>query len=137
MKNLSNNIIKSIRGKKKIAYESFFYNFKEHSVGKLVWRCNKRGCPSLLKTTIDCLLLEFSEHNHCSNDIKFSKVLFASKLKQRILDTSETSRVAISNVISEFNCSNIIDYKMMNSLVTRARETNNLTIVRNMIFHTN
>ena len=36
MKNLSNNIIKSIRGNEKNAYEGFFYNFKEHSVGKLV-----------------------------------------------------------------------------------------------------
>ena len=108
MKSLSNNIIKSIKGKEKIAIESFFYNFKEHFVGKLVWRCSKRGCPLLLKTTTDCLLLEFSEHNHCSDDIKFSKVLFASKLKQRILDTFETSRVAISNVVSELNYSIII-----------------------------
>ena len=28
MKNLSNNVIKSIRGKEKIAYESFFYNLR-------------------------------------------------------------------------------------------------------------
>ena len=84
----------------------------------------------MLKTTIDCLLLEFSGHNHCSDNIKFSKLPFASKLKQRILNTSETSRVAFSNVMSEFNYSNIIDYKMMNSLVTRVRKTNNLTIVK-------
>ncbi|EEQ81285.1 hypothetical protein NCER_102363 [Vairimorpha ceranae BRL01] len=32
--------------------------------------------------------------------------------------------------MSEFNYSNIIDYKMMNSLVTSSRETNNLTIVK-------
>jgi len=103
----------------------------------LVWRCNKEGCPLLLKTTIDCLLLEFSGHKHCSDNIKFSKVLFASKLKQRILNTSETSRVAISNVISEFNYSNIMDYKMMNSLVTGVRKTNNLTIVKEYDIPTN
>lgn len=125
---LKDKIIVSNKGRQKIAFEGYFYNYKEITMGKIIWRCNKRGCTSLLKTNVAYLLLEITEHNHLQDDLKFNRVLFAAAAKKRALDTSETARDIVYNISKEINYSAYIKPREIRDLVNKTRKINDFTI---------
>jgi hypothetical protein len=93
MKNLTSNIIQSNKGNEKIAYDCHFYNYKETIKNIKRWRCNIRGCLSMLLTNENNFFLSISPHtNHTKNLMKFNSVILKYHLKTECLDNTETPR---------------------------------------------
>ncbi|KAG0442421.1 hypothetical protein DMUE_0280 [Dictyocoela muelleri] len=128
--NLTDKIIKSIRGRDKIGYESYFYNYMYTDSGKKIWRCNKRGCPSILKTNIGNELLELSTHNHLKDEVKFFKTLLKQKISERALSTNESSRDVVLKVIKDNKSMKVpLDFSKLNTFVNKERKINNFSII--------
>ncbi len=68
--NLEQFIIMYQRGGQKITYKGFGYNFKETLGSFKFWRCCKRGCKGLIKTTLEYDLVSKKVHSHPSELLK-------------------------------------------------------------------
>ncbi|KAG0436492.1 hypothetical protein DMUE_4197 [Dictyocoela muelleri] len=91
MINFSKNIIKSKKNKERIAYEGYFYNFKDVNSGKITWRCNKSGCPVLFRTNMSYDLCgEMPMHPHVIDEKKYNCVLLSARIKERALLTPKS-----------------------------------------------
>ncbi|KAG0435098.1 hypothetical protein DMUE_4887 [Dictyocoela muelleri] len=128
---LHKNIIKSNKGQPKMAYLGYFYNLKECKTDVKIWRCNKRGCKSLLKTTITDCFISVLTHDHLADENKFNKVLLSNDIKQRSLDTEENSRDIIVKSISKLgSCFYDLKIKHLRALIGKTRKDKNLTIMK-------
>lgn len=128
--NLTENIIKSTRGKDKIAYEGFFYNFTHIEIGKKFWRCNKRGCTSILKTNMLNELVDLPVHKHLRDETKYFKTLLKQKMKYRALSSEESNRNVVLNVLKENLDSKIpLNLKDCNDFVHKERKNHNFTVL--------
>lgn len=63
-----------------------------------MWRCNKRGCCSILKTTLNYVFTELSMPNNMPDEIKFNRVLLAEKAKEGAINTQEAARDILHTV---------------------------------------
>jgi hypothetical protein len=133
--NLTSAIIKSNKGGNKIAYDGYLYNFKKINISKKTWRCNKRGCSSLLKNKLYSELIEVGTHNHIKDDIKYNRVLIKHKIKTRSIASSETPRQVVLNVLKK-NKEVVIplDLKKLNNVVNNERKDYNLLLKKVMIY---
>jgi len=127
--NLKNNIIRSERGKKKIAWEGYFYNYKEESKDRSVWRCNKRGCVCLLYTTKEFMLISVGHHNHVRDERMYQRVLLLDKAKELSTGSNEKARGFVLNSLKELNHPiTSFDYAYLRDSVTKNRRKENFTL---------
>ncbi|KAF9761877.1 hypothetical protein NGRA_2360 [Nosema granulosis] len=130
--NMTNSIIKSIRGGEKIAYKGYFYNYTHTEIGIKVWRCNRRGCKSAMKTSLDNFLIDVEIHEHLKDDVKYFRTLLKEKMKKRALSSDESNRNVVLSVLKE-NLSIKVppDLKKLNDYVHKERKTSNFTVTNN------
>jgi hypothetical protein len=98
---LSQYITKSIRGREKIVFDGYSYNYKECSGEKMHWRCNQRNCLAVLHTSLQYILISLTVHNHERQQNKLNARNLIEKVKQRALETSESSRDVVINILSQ------------------------------------
>lgn len=119
---LGKNIIKSNKSNPKLAYENYFYNYVKISVGRIMWRCNKRGCCSILKTTLNYVFTELSMPNNMPDEIKFNRVLLAEKAKEGAINTQEAARNILHTVSKGFDVLVDVKIKQMRKIVLEKRK---------------
>lgn len=98
--NLQGFLTNSKRGGDKINYLGYGYNYKEQKSGVIIWRCCKRGCVGLLKTTKDYDLIYVGFHSHLQNENVIKSMQLIEKMKERAIKTTETPRNIISKVLN-------------------------------------
>jgi hypothetical protein len=86
--NLSIFLTKSKIGGDKIEFDGFGYNLKEIKADVLIWRCCKRGCNCILKTTCEYVLVSMSVHNHQCEENKMNSAKVLKIMKDRALNTT-------------------------------------------------
>ncbi|KAG0437612.1 hypothetical protein DMUE_3596 [Dictyocoela muelleri] len=127
--NLTKNIIKSTRGKEKIAFESYFYNYTHTNLEIMYWRCNKRGCTSILKTNVANELIVLSVHNHLKDEIKYFRTMLKQKMSDRALSSNESSRNVVLGVLKDNQDMKVpVNIRKLNSFVGCVRRCNNFFI---------
>ena len=57
-------IIKSSKGRDKLSFDEFIYNFHRDSKGKKQWRCQAKNCKGRLHTDSSNVLQKLGEHSH-------------------------------------------------------------------------
>ncbi|KAF9747738.1 hypothetical protein NGRA_3507, partial [Nosema granulosis] len=113
----------------KLAYNGYFYNFTKVEIGKKYWRCNKRGCTSILKTNMTNELVELPVHKHVRDEAKYYRTLLKDKIKQRALHSDESNRNVVLNVLKDnLDLKIPLDLKDCNDFVSKERKINNFTI---------
>lgn len=130
-RNLEDKIIQSNKGKQKLAFEGYFYNFDKIVDNTVRWRCNKRGCNVFLKTTPGYVLVsDIPLHDHMKDGNKFDRVILKAKIKERALTTQESGRdIAVS-----LSCKaphTVVDHKYMVDFVCKTRKKANFTPSQN------
>ncbi|KAF9763061.1 hypothetical protein NGRA_1539 [Nosema granulosis] len=98
---MTDKIIKSNRGNDKMAYNGYFYNYTHTNMGIKYWRCNNRGCTSILKTNIRNELRDNGMHNHLTDKVKYYRTLLKQKMKTRALSSTESNRNVVLEVLKE------------------------------------
>lgn len=125
--NLEQNILKSIRGKKKIIYRNYLFNYIDIYREKISWRCNKRGCPSYLYTTCNYTFCEMTDHNHCPDMRKAERAKLMTIIKERAMSSNETPRQLIVDILSNELTYQPLPYKYVRDKIVKHRKANSFT----------
>ena len=124
--NLKQFLTESTRKKEKIEMDGYAYNFKEVNDTKLIWRCNKRGCPGGLHTDAEYNLVLQKTHTHQRNIGLQKKKQLKEAIIARSLETRESSRDIVLNLLpqEEFN-NEIYSVKYLQEVISKVRKINN------------
>ncbi|KAF7692959.1 hypothetical protein CDIK_2353, partial [Cucumispora dikerogammari] len=118
-------------GKEKIAFQNYFYNFKEKRGTRLYWRCNNKKCSSYLYTNVLYCLLEYTSHNHTNNEVASKNIILKSKIKERALVESSSARNVILDSIENGFIGLPFNYVHARKTVVSFRNKNNFTYIGN------
>ncbi|KAG0431886.1 hypothetical protein DMUE_5537 [Dictyocoela muelleri] len=97
------NLITTQKGKKKIIYNNYIYNFDKICKSFISWRCVRRCCTGRIHTDLlSKTVIKSKEHWHEIEDNRLVQIELNMKLKSSALTLSEEFGIAIRNSTINF-----------------------------------
>lgn len=91
--------IKGQRGNDVLVFEGFLYNKDKQRQEGIRWRCQNRSCKGSLIITNSNLIINSVVHNHSNEVLKIEKLTILDKIKNRALETTESSSSIVVRAI--------------------------------------
>ena len=91
-------MIKSSKGRDKLSFDGFIYNFQRESNDKKQWRCEVKSCKARLHTTGFNVLKKLGEHSYSVEIGKEEVFEFRAGVKRRARETNDNPHRIIAEV---------------------------------------
>ena len=120
---LTIEFLKSRRGKEKAIFQGFVYTLTKSSSEVQQWVCEMRGvCKARMHTRGDVIIKPtvlnniYSSHTHGSDPVRIDMLKGYNKVKERSIDSEESTRVILSYCIEQMGASSVAQLPKLESV---------------------